>query len=315
MGKYILKRLLIALPVLIGITVIDYLLMTRAGNPLDLISGARVSEAAKAVRAEQLGLNDPPLVQYVRWLWKILHGNFGVSLKTHQAVSEMILSHLFPTLLLMGTSLLVSLLFTIPFGVYSAVHQYEAGDYLIVGLSFLSMSVPGFFLSLLLIYLFTVRLGILPSGGMVTLGGGGGFWDVVRHMVMPVLVLSVSMTGTNLRYIRSAVLEILGADYLRTATAKGIGRFRVIMGHAFRNALIPVITVLGMEIPVLFGGSIIVEQIFNWPGLGLLTMSAILSRDYPVIMAVSLVSAVIVLLGNLLTDLLYALADPQVTYS
>ncbi len=313
MGKYIFKRLLIALPVLIGITVIDYLLMTAAGNPLDMISGARVSEAAKAVRAEQLGLNDPIFLQYGRWIWQILHGNFGISLKTRQPVSEMILSHLGPTLLLMGVSLLISFLFTIPFGVYSAVHQYQAGDYLIVGFSFFAMSIPGFFLSLLLIYIFTVRLQLLPSGGMMTLGGGGGFLDLARHMVMPVLVLSVSMTGTNLRYIRSAVLEILGADYLRTAQAKGIGRFRVISRHALRNALIPVITVFGMEIPVLFGGSIIVEQIFNWPGLGLLTMSAILSRDYPVIMAVGLISAVIVLIGNLVTDLLYALADPQVT--
>lgn len=149
---------------------------------------------------------------------------------------------------------------------------------------------------------------------MTTLGAGGGVLDVVQHMVLPVIVLVVGMTGTNIRYIRSAVLEILQQDYLRTARAKGIGRFKVINKHALRNALIPVITVFGMQIPALFGGAVIVEQVFSWPGLGLMTMSAITARDYPVIMGVSLVSAVVVLLGNLLTDILYAAADPSIQY-
>ena len=165
---------------------------------------------------------------------------------------------------------------------------------------------------LLLIYLFTVKLGWLPSGGMTTLGTSGGAADVAVHMVMPVIVLAVSMAGTNIRYIRSAVLEILQQDYLRTARAKGIGHFLVINKHALRNALVPIVTVIGMEIPVLFGGSIIVEQVFSWPGLGLMTMSAITNRDYPVIMGVCLLSAIVVLLGNLLTDILYAVVDPTI---
>ena len=173
-------------------------------------------------------------------------------------------------------------------------------------------SIPGFFLAMLLIYLFTVKLGWLPSGGMTTLGTSGGAADVAVHMVMPVIVLAVSMAGTNIRYIRSAVLEILQQDYLRTARAKGIGHFLVINKHALRNALVPIVTVIGMEIPVLFGGSIIVEQVFSWPGLGLMTMSAITNRDYPVIMGVCLLSAIVVLLGNLLTDILYAVVDPTI---
>ena len=181
-----------------------------------------------------------------------------------------------------------------------------------VTLSFLGSSVPGFFLSLLLIYIFTVRLGWLPSSGMTTLGADGGAADVAKHMVMPVIVLAFSMAGSNIRYIRSAVLEILQQDYLRTAKAKGIGHFKVICKHALRNALIPIITVIGMEIPVLFGGAVIIEQIFSWPGLGLMTMSAISGRDYPVIMGVCLLSAVVVLIGNLVTDILYALADPTI---
>jgi len=312
MGKYILKRILIAVPVLIGITMIDYAIMCLAGSPLEMLQGPRVSEAAVEAKKIALGLDKPFYVQYFIWLSQLLQGNMGYSVKSYQPVSEMIRSHLGPTLLLMGVSLLISLLISIPAGIYSAVHQYSKGDYTVVTLSFLGSSIPGFFLSLLLIYIFTVRLGWLPSSGMVTLGTGGGFADVAKHMVMPVFVLATSMAGSNIRYIRSAVLEILQQDYLRTARAKGIGRFKVIYKHALRNALVPVVTVIGMEIPVLFGGAVIIEQVFSWPGLGLMTMSAITGRDYPVIMGVCLLSAVVVLFANLLTDILYALADPTI---
>ncbi len=312
MGKYILKRILIAVPVLIGITMIDYAIMCLAGNPLEMLQGPRVSEAAVEAKKIALGLDKPFYVQYFIWLSQLLQGNMGYSVKSYQPVSEMIRSHLGPTLLLMGVSLLISMLISIPAGIYSAVHQYSKGDYTVVTLSFLGSSIPGFFLSLLLIYIFTVRLGWLPSSGMVTLGTGGGFADVAKHMVMPVFVLATSMAGSNIRYIRSAVLEILQQDYLRTARAKGIGRFKVIYKHALRNALVPVVTVIGMQIPVLFGGAVIIEQVFSWPGLGLMTMSAITSRDYPVIMGVCLLSAVVVLFANLLTDILYALADPTI---
>lgn len=312
MGKYILKRILIAIPVLIGITIIDYAIMCLAGSPLEMLQGPRVSEGALEAKKIALGLDKPFYVQYFVWLGQLLHGNMGYSIKSYQSVSALIGEHLGPTLLLMGVSLLISLLIAIPAGIYSAVHQYSKGDYAVVTLSFLGSSVPGFFLSLLLIYIFTVRLGVLPSSGMITLGTEGGAADVAKHMVMPVIVLAASMAGSNIRYIRSAVLEILQQDYLRTARAKGIGRFKVIYKHALRNALVPIVTVIGMEIPVLFGGAIIIEQVFSWPGLGLMTMSAISNRDYPVIMGVCLLSAVVVLVGNLLTDILYALVDPTI---
>lgn len=312
MGKYILKRILIAIPVLIGITIIDYGIMCLAGSPLEMLQGPRVSEGALEAKRIALGLNKPFYIQYFVWLGQLLRGNMGYSITSYQSVSAMIGSHLGPTLLLMGVSLLASLLIAIPAGIYSAVHQYSKGDYTVVTLSFLGSSVPGFFLSLLLIYLFTVKLGLLPSNGMVTLGTEGGAGDVAKHMIMPVIVLAASMAGSNIRYIRSAVLEILQQDYLRTARAKGIGRFKVIYKHALRNALVPIVTVIGMEIPSLFGGAIIIEQVFSWPGLGLMTMSAISSRDYPVIMGVCLLSAIVVLAGNLLTDILYALVDPTI---
>lgn len=312
MGKYILKRILVAIPILIGITIIDYAFMCLAGSPLEMLQGPRVSESALALKEIQLGLDKPFYIQYLVWLKQLLQGNMGYSIKSFQPVLGMIKSHLGPTLLLMGASMLASLLISIPAGIYSAVNQYSKGDYAVVTMSFLGSSVPGFFLSLLLIFVFTVKLKWLPSSGMTTLGTDGGAMDVLAHMIMPMLVLAVSLAGTNIRYIRSAVLEILQQDYLRTAKAKGIGRFLVINKHALRNALIPIVTVIGMQIPMLFGGQVIIEQIFSWPGLGLMTMSAITSRDYPVIMGVCLLSAIVVLVANLVTDILYAVLNPTI---
>ena len=314
MIKYIMKRILIAIPVLIGITIIDYLIMSLAGSPLSMLQGARVSQEAVELKKIALGLDQPVYIQYYEWLKQLLQGNLGYSIKSHQAVSEMIGAYIGPTLLLMSTSLIVSLLIAIPAGIYSAVHQYSAGDYTLVSLSFLGTSIPGFFLALILIFVFTIKLGWLPSSGMSTLGMDKNAGDIIKHMIMPVVVLATSMAGTNIRYIRSAMLEILQKDYMRTAKAKGIGRFLVINKHGLKNALIPVITIIGMQIPVLFGGAIIIEQVFSWPGLGLMTMSAIINRDYPVIMGVCLMSALVVLAANLITDILYALVDPTIQY-
>ncbi|MFR6590249.1 MAG: ABC transporter permease [Gallintestinimicrobium sp.] len=306
MGKYMIKRILIAIPVLIRITIIDYAIMCLAGSPLQML---RDPNFRLRLRQKSPSVWINRLCAVFVWL-NSLHGNMGYSIKSYQAVSEMI-NHLGPTLLLMGVSLLVSLLMAVPAGIYSAIKQYSAGDYTVVTLSFLGSSVPDFpfFAVDLSVY---GKLGWLPSSGMATLGTAGGAGDVAKHMVMPVLVLATSMAGTNIRYIRSAMLEILQQDYLRTAKAKGIGRFLVINKHALRNALIPIITVIGMEIPVLFGGQVIIEQVFSWPGLGLMTMSAITNRDYPVIMGVCLLSAIVVLAANLITDILYALADPTI---
>lgn len=312
MGKYILKRILIAIPVLIGITLIDYAIMCLAGSPLEMLKGPRISDAALQAKEIAAGLDKPLIVQYFVWLFQLLQGNLGYSMKSYEPVSAMIGSHIGPTLLLMGASLALSLLIAVPAGIYSAVKQYSKGDYAVVTASFIGSSIPSFFLALILIYIFTVKLGILPSGGMNTLGMDGSVADTIRHMVLPVTVLAVSLAGSNIRYIRSSFLEILQQDYLRTARAKGIGYKRVIWKHAMRNALLPVVTVIGMQIPMLFGGAVIIEQVFSWPGLGLMTMTAIMGRDYPVIMGVCLLSAVVVLVSNLITDILYALVDPTI---
>lgn len=314
MFRYIIKRILIAIPVLIGITILDYAIMSLAGSPLEMMLGPKTTQAALEAKAIQLGLDKPFFVQYYVWLKNVLRGNLGYSIKSYQPVSQIIREHLGPTLLLMGTSLILGLLIAIPLGIYSAVHRYQKRDYALVTMSFLGSSIPSFFLSLIFIYLFNVKLGWLPSGGMRTAGGDGGTGDLIRHMIMPVLVLAVSIAGSNIRYVRSAVLEILQKEYVRTAKSKGIGRFLVINKHALRNALIPIITVIGMHIPILFGGAVIIEQIFSWPGLGLITMNAIIGRDYPVIMGVALLTAVVVLAANLITDIVYALVDPTIKY-
>lgn len=312
MVKYILKRILVALIVLFGITIIDFVIMSLCGNPVEIMSGGpRVNDAMLARRAASMGLDQPGYVQYFRWLGRVIQGDFGYSYRNYEPVSDQILSHLGPTLVLTVSALVLSLVIAVSGGIYSAVHTHKKSDYLIVTLSFLGQSIPSFFLGLLLIYIFAVRLGWLPSNGMRELGTEGNAPEF-RYLILPCVTLAVSMAGRNIRYIRSAMLEILNKDYLRTAKGKGIGRRAVIWKHALRNALIPIITVIGMEIPGLFGGSIVIEQVFSWPGLGLLTMNAVLARDYPVIMAVCLLSAVVVLTANLITDILYAVVDPTV---
>lgn len=312
MSRYIIKRLLMAIPVLIGITIIDYALMCAAGSPLEMMVGARFSQSALELKAAQLGLNQPIYVQYFYWLMELLQGNLGTSIKTYQSVSTMIGSHIGPTLLLMGTSLIFSLVIALPVGIYSAVNQYSKKDFTIVTTSFVASSIPSFFLSLIFIYLFALVLKWLPSSGMTTLGADFNFLDLLAHMALPVSVLTLSLAGSNIRYIRTSMLEILQKDYLKAALAKGIGKRKVLWKHAFKNALLPIISVIGMQIPMLFGGAVVVEQVFSWPGLGLLMTSAITSRDYPVIMGGCLLSAVVVLVANLLTDIAYALVDPTV---
>lgn len=313
MIKYILKRILIAIPVLIGITILNFLLMNLApGSPLDMMRNPMVSDVALDMKAEALGLNAPMYVQYFRWMGELFKGNLGYSYITYQPVTQLIKEHLGPTLLLMGTSLIIGLMIAIPVGVYSATKQYSKVDYVAVTGSFLGISIPSFFFSLILIYVFTVRLNWLPSSGMVTLGGSGDFIDILKHLIMPATVLIIAVAGRNIRYVRSSMLEILEQDYLVTAKAKGLSRFLIINKHGMRNALIPIITVIGMEIPLIFGGAVVIEQIFSWPGIGLLTMSSILSRDYPTVMGLNLVAALIVLLANLLTDIAYSVANPAI---
>jgi peptide/nickel transport system permease protein len=315
MVPYIIRRLLIAVPVLLGVTIFNFIIINMApGNPVEMFINPNTSAEQIELKKDQLGLNDPMYVQYFHWLMNLLKGNLGFSYSSFEPVSTIILDRLGPTFLLMGVSLLVGLLIAIPLGIMSAKKQYSILDYSTMGASFLGISIPNFFLGLGLIYIFALELRWLPTGGMMSLGGDGGLADRMKHLVLPVIVLSVYVAGRTIRYVRASMLEIFGQDYLRTARAKGLREFAVTNKHALRNALIPIITVIGLEIPFLLGGAVITEQIFQWPGMGQLTIQSIMQRDYPTLMAVNFMAAIMVLAANLLTDIFYSIADPRIKY-
>lgn len=315
MIPYIIRRLLIAIPVLFGVMVVNFIIINMApGNPVDMYVDPNSSPELLEMRKEQLGLNDPLYIQFFHWLGNLAQGNLGYSFSTYEPVSKMIFERLGPTFELMGLALLVGLIIALPIGILSAVKQYSKLDYLATGTSFFGISIPHFFLGLGLIYIFAVQLQVLPAGGMSTLGSKDNFLDKVKHLILPVIVLAVGISGQYVRYVRASLLEVLGQDYLRTARAKGLKEFVVTNKHALKNALIPIITIIGMEIPFLLGGAVITEQIFQWPGMGQLTIQSIMSRDYPTLMALNLLTAFMVLFANLLTDIVYSFVDPRIKY-
>ncbi|MDN4617443.1 ABC transporter permease [Paenibacillus sp. PsM32] len=311
---YVIRRLGIAIPVLLGITILNFIIINLApGNPAELLLDPNTSQAMIDAKKERLGLDQPFYIQYWIWLVSLLQGNMGYSYSSFAPVSQLISERIGPTLLLTFVSLIVSIMISIPIGIFSAVKRNSRWDYIITGLAFVGTSLPQFFLGLALIYWFALKLQWLPTGGIEPLEGGDLAQKVI-HMILPVTVLSVAIIGKKVRYVRASMLDVLKQDYLQTARAKGLSGYIVIYRHALRNALIPIITVFGMEVPLLLGGSVIVEQVFQWPGIGQLTIQSVLSRDYPVIMGLNLVAALIVLIVNLFTDLLYRWVDPRVQY-
>lgn len=316
MFNYIARRLLIAVPVLLGVTFISYVIVNLApGDPVDMFVNPDITEADKAVRREALGLNDPFFVRYVKWLANLLQGNLGHSFNSFQPVAGLIGERIGPTFLLMGSAVIIGYLIAIPIGIYCAVKPNSKLDYIMSTGALLGVSIPSFFLGLGLIYLFGVQLQILPTGGMYSTGGTGGVGDTLRHLILPAFTLGSALAGGMFRYVRSGVMEVTGQDYIRTARAKGVREFWVIYKHAFKNALIPVITVAGLDIPILIGGAVVTESIFQWGGMGQLTIQAIMSRDYPLLMGINLLAALAVLAANLWSDIMYALVDPRIKYS
>jgi peptide/nickel transport system permease protein len=267
-----------------------------------------------AQRRAELGLNQPLPVRYAIWLGQLAEGNMGFSLISRQPVGAQIQERLGPTLLLMGTSLLVAIVIGIPLGVLSAIRRYSILDYVATIGGFVAISTPSFFLGLGLIYVLSVNLHLLPTSGMFTLGVEPSVPDLLAHLVLPVTVLGLGQTPQILRYTRSSILDVLRQEYVTTARSKGLSDDVVMVRHALRNALIPLITVLGLSLPNLLGGAVITEQIFQWPGMGWLAVRAVNGRDYPLLMGVILVTATMVLLSNLLADILYAYADPRIRY-
>jgi peptide/nickel transport system permease protein len=299
--------------VLIGVTMISYLIINAApGNPVTMLLNPNMSAGDLHSLEVALGLNKPVWVRYWLWLIQLLHGNLGFSYVNFQPVLTRILRRLPATAELMVSAILLSYVLAIPVGVIAAVRQYSWVDYFSTIGAFLGVSVPGFFIGLVLLYIFALQLNVLPASGQVTVGVIPSLGDYLRHLVMPAVVLAVGNIGQTVRYVRGALLDCIRQDYVRTARAKGLGERVVIYKHALHNALLPVITIAGLQIPILFSGAVITEQVFGWPGMGQLTIQAITQRDYPTIMGITLIAAVLVVVGNLVADLCYSMADPRI---
>jgi peptide/nickel transport system permease protein len=317
MGRYIQQRLLISIPILIAITAIIFtLLQLTPGDPIDayLTPDQVLTAEQRASLRHDLGLDRPAPVRYLFWLREVAKGDLGRRIKDGQPVSHAIAQRIGPTLLLMGTGITLGVLLGVILGVISAVKQYTWLDFSLTVFAFLGTSMPAFFAGLVGLYVFALRLGWFPAGGFATPGKPFSVWDHLHHLMLPALILSYFFIGSIMRYTRSALLGVLTQDYIRTAQAKGLRERAVIGVHALRNALLPVITIVGASVPALVGGAVFLESIFSWPGMGSLYLDGIAARDFPLIMGLTFILAIVILLANLLTDIAYAIVDPRIRY-
>ena len=315
MIKYLSKRLLLLVPVLLIISILAFAMIQMApGDIADLYQSPDATPEQIEMIRENLGLNDSIVVQYWRWLSNLFTGDLGFSFRTRTAVTGLIGEALLPTLQLMFGTLIVAYIVAIPLGIYAANHKNTWIDHLLTTFSFAGVSMPNFFLGMLLIYFFSVELGWLPIGGMENLSGDMTFWQALSYYVLPTIVLGASYCANMTRYVRSTVIGINEQNYMRTAVAKGLKEEEMIKRHTLPNALVPILTVIGSDIPRLIGGAVVTEQVFRWPGIGSLMMASINARDYPVIMTITLISAFAVLACNLLVDVSYAYVDPRIRY-
>ena len=316
MFRYILKRLLYAIPVFLGITFVIYTLINLApGGPLSVLaaSGEMSLSDLEALKIS-MGLDKPIVIRYFIWLGDLLHGDFGISYRTSQEVSLMISQRIMPSLMLTGTGILAAMLVGVPLGIISAYKPNSVWDHISTFISFIGASVPNFFLSLLLIYVLAVKLKWFPTSVMQSSGMSGNLLDLLHHLALPAFVCGIQPIGNYIKQTRSSVLEVLNEEYIKTARSKGLTNVVIVLKHAFRNALIPIVTTISLSIPFLIGGAVVTEQIFAWPGIGSLMITAITSRDYPVIMGVAVLICGVVLVANLILDLIYAALDPRIKF-
>jgi peptide/nickel transport system permease protein len=312
MQRYLIGRLGQALGVLFVVSVVTFVLIHGApGGPAILLQGDLTQEQIKE-RMADMGLDDPLPVQYVRWLGNVLQGQLGRSLSQGASVGTLIFERLPATLLLSGAALVLILVLGIPLGVLSAVKRNGLIDMLVTSFAFFGMSVPVFWLGILLILLFSVQLGLLPSAGMYSLDQPFSITDRLRYLIMPTIVLATANLAQITRYTSSSVLSVLAEDYIRTARAKGLAHKVILTRHALRAALIPVITIVGVMLPRLVTGAAITEAIFAWPGMGRLAVDAAVQRDYPLVMGITLMVSAVVIVSNLLVDMIYGWADPRI---
>jgi len=312
---HLVRRLLAVVPVLLGVSIVVFLMMKLIPGDiaLSLAPPTATTEELQAIR-QGLGLTQPVPVQYVKWLTKVIHGDLGYSISQGQPVLAVLLPHFENTAILALSALLISLLIGVPIGILSAVQRGTPTDRLAMLAALVGNSMPGFWLGLVLVLVFGLVLGWFPISGMTSARGGGDVLDVTHHLVLPAVTLGAASAGLVARMMRSTMLEVLRQDYVRTARAKGLAGALVLRRHALKNAMLPVITIIGLQLGNLLGGSVIVETVFSWPGIGFVMQGAILRRDVPVVQGAILLSATVFVFINLLVDYLYVVIDPRIKY-
>lgn len=315
---YLLRRLLLAIPSLLGISVILFAVLASApGDPFEeLVTNPNVPPEVRANLRASLGLDDPVWQRYFSWLSAMLQGNWGYSFVSRMAVSDLILQRVPTTLAVIGAAQVIAMLVAIPIGVLAASRPYSLFDQIANTMAFVGFSLPTFFTGLVLILLFSIHLEWLPMvyQSNVRATGWEWWWEHIKQSIMPVMVLGLFQGASMVRYVRSSVLDVIKLDYVVTARSKGIGHSKVLVRHVVRNALIPVVTLVALQMPIVFGGAIVTEQIFRIPGIGSLLISSILATDTPVVMAVTFVFACLVVLFNLIADILYGWLDPRISF-
>lgn len=319
MVKYVLKRLLQTIPIIIGVSIIVFALINlQPGDPFANMMDPNVTPEIRENMLRQIGYYDPLPVKYVKWVGRAIKGDFGYSIAYKEPVINVIQSRIGNTFILSLTSLILSTLIAIPIGVITATKENSLIDYVATIAAFIGLSIPAFFFGMLMIKVFSVDLKLLPISGMVTLGKQLNTMqyvlDIMKHMILPAIVLALINTASLMRYTRSSMVEIIKQDYIRTARAKGVSPRKVIYKHALKNALTSIITVISLQIPFLFSGALLTETIFVWPGVGRLNYEAVLNRDYPLIMGIVMILAVVTLTANLVADIMYAVIDPRFKY-
>lgn len=313
MPSFLLRRLGQSLILLFLVSVIGFVVIHLApGGPLAQFAlTPGMTQEAMARIAHQMGLDRPLPVQYWEWLHHMLTGDWGRSYRDNQPVLTIIAGRLGATFELMGTSTFIAIVLGTWVGVLGALRPYSIFDYLATIGAMVALSIPTFWFGLVVIYIFSVTWPVLPAGGMFTIGQGGVL-DYLHHLIAPAMVLALVTVAIWSRYMRSSMLEVIGQDYMRTARAKGLPRRVILMRHALRNALLPMIALAGLQLPTLLGGALVTETVFTWPGMGRLFLDSIGYRDYPVVMGILVITAILVLIGNLTADLLYAVYDPRI---
>lgn len=313
MARYIMQRLLFILPVALLVSFMTFMVIHLVpGDPARVLLGEDATPQTVAALEQQLGLDKPLPTQFALWLWQALHGNLGQSIQLQQPVLDAILQRLPVTAELGICALLYSLVLAVPLGIYSATHRNTWVDWLVNVSSLLTTAIPSFVLGLILIFFFAVDLRLLPPGGYVPFGEN--MTENIRDLILPMIALGTGSVAVNMRQIRASMIEALNQDYIRTARAKGLLERRVAYVHALRNAVIPVLTIVGLQVGTILTGAFVVETIFLWPGIGQLAVQSILAKDYPVVQGVVLLSALSYMVTNLLVDISYAFLDPRIRF-